>query len=99
LVNSEEEEEDDDLKEIVVIEKIAKTKHPLYGFKRISREEHKRLTHTLYKLPSLHSNPLKGISSYTMEELKTICETLGLADKKLLKKEMYDSIVQELSIG
>ena len=101
LVNVE--EEDDDLKEIYVIEKIVNPKstpkHPIYGFKKISREEHTRLNHSLYKLPSLHSNPLKGISSYTIEELKTIREKLGLADKKLRKKELYDTIVQELSIG
>ena len=91
-------EEDDDLKEINVIEKrIINAKKTIYGFKQISREEQIRLTHMLYKLPSLHSNPLKGISSYTMEDLRAIREKLGLANKKLLKNEMYDSIVQEIS--
>lgn len=87
-----------DVEEINVIEK--RNIHPkktVYGFKQITIEQQKRLTTTLYKLPSLHANPLKGISSYTLDELQTICNTLNIhITGKPFKKELYDTIVKTL---
>jgi len=94
-------EEDTEMKEIHVIEKKTYAKKVVYGFKTISIEQQSQIITSLYKLPSLHSNPLKSISSYTLEQLQMICNKLNIHDKNdkgksKLKKELYDSIVQTL---
>jgi hypothetical protein len=56
---------------------------------------------TLYQVTNL-DKPIKAISSYKSEELAEIGEKLGLETKKvdgkiMLKKDIYEKIIQKLS--
>ena len=50
---------------------------------------------TMWIIDSIEK-PLRAISSYKVKDLRTICQKLSLSSEKKKKKELYQTIIENL---
>jgi hypothetical protein len=82
----------DENKDYYVIEKIEQN----YGLKQnITMEKINYFKEHFWKMENL-DKPLKAVSSYKSEELKSICKKLNIECNKLTKPQMYEKILNIL---